>query len=131
MFGGFGNGGGGGAKAKSKSQAPAAAPVTKVFIKASPPESKGGGGGLFGGFEQKSPTARPVAKEKVKAAPKGVPTLSRWTCTDDLTVSGFVSNSPNFTDGERITTSALSTKENQIKEGAVVVTGSGSKYYLS
>ncbi|GMI52398.1 hypothetical protein ScalyP_jg5283, partial [Parmales sp. scaly parma] len=75
--------------------------------------------------------SRPVAKEKVKAAPKGVPTLSRWTCNDDLTVSGFVSNSPNFTDGERITTSALSTKENQIKEGAVVVTGSGSKYYLS
>ena len=63
-----------------------------------------------------------------KKAPKGVPTLAMWGENRDGSVTGSISNSPNFNDGERITTSPIVT--GRIEEGQVVRTGSGSKYFL-
>jgi hypothetical protein len=64
-----------------------------------------------------------------KEAPKGVPTLSGWRLNGDGSISGTIRGSPNFRDGERITTSQIA--NGRIDSGSVVKTGSGSQYYLS
>ena len=63
-------------------------------------------------------------------APKGVPVLSflRKKLLSS-TITGRVSGSPMFADGEEITTSSIA--EGEIKAGNVVRTSSGSKYFLS
>lgn len=66
---------------------------------------------------------------KAAAAPRGVPTVSRWKKNSDGSITGIISGSKAFNDGERITTSAI--KNGKISKGEVVVTGSGSKYFLS
>ena len=65
---------------------------------------------------------------KKKTAPAGVPTLARWTQNADGSVSGMIFGSPNFRDNTKITTSPIRGKASA---GAVVQTGSGSKYFLS
>ena len=71
----------------------------------------------------------PVRKQTgAKKAPRGVPMLSRWRKNLDGSVSGLVSGSRSFTDGERVTTSPI--KSGSLSSGEVVVTGSGSKYFL-
>ena len=67
----------------------------------------------------------PVAKAK---APRGVPTLTKWKANRDGSVTGIISGSSSFPDGERVTTSPL---QNEAKAGTVVKTGSGSQYWLS
>jgi len=63
-------------------------------------------------------------------APKGVPVLSFWRKNLlSSTITGRVSGSSMFTDGEEITTSSIA--EGEIKAGNVVRTSSGSKYFLS
>ena len=69
--------------------------------------------------------AKPPAK---KPAPRGVPILSRWRQNRDSSITGLISGSPGFDDGERITTSPIA--KGTVAEGQVVQTGSGSRYYL-
>jgi len=64
-----------------------------------------------------------------KTAPKGVPSLSNWQKNRDGSVTGLIGGSPNFNEGERITTSPI--ESGKLEDGQVVKTGSGSKYFLS
>lgn len=64
----------------------------------------------------------------VKKAPTGVPTLKRWRKNIDGSVSGQVTGSRNFNQGEKITTSRIA--KGTIANGEVVTTGSGSRYFL-
>ena len=82
---------------------------------------------------QKAPT-KTVAKAQPKqqskpSAPQGVPTLSGWKLNGDGSVSGRISGSPNFRNGEQISTSPIA--NGRIASGEVVKTGSGSRYFLS
>ena len=67
----------------------------------------------------------PVSRAK---APRGVPTLTKWKKNRDGSVTGIISGSSSFPDGERVTTSPL---QNEAMAGTVVKTGSGSQYWLS
>jgi len=69
----------------------------------------------------------PGAKS-TKKAPMGVPTLSRWRQNSDKTITGLVSGSRGFGEGQRITTSPIAS--GTISSGEVVKTGSGSRYFL-
>ena len=77
----------------------------------------------------RAPTPAPAPVEQVKTAPRGVPTMSRWRKNGDGSVSGIISGSPSFRDGERVTTSPI--KRGKIAKFEVVTTGSGSRYFLS
>lgn len=72
--------------------------------------------------------AAPAQRQPGAKKVPGVPTLSRWRRNLDGSVSGLVSGSRSFTDGERITTSPI--ESGNLSSGEVVVTGSGSKYFL-
>jgi hypothetical protein len=63
-----------------------------------------------------------------KKAPRGVPSLVNWKKNRDGSVTGFITGSDNFEEGERITTSPIASGD--IGSGEVVQTGSGSKYFL-
>ena len=71
-----------------------------------------------------APKAKPASK-----APAGVPQISRWKQNADGSVSGNISGSPAFRDGERVTTSPI--VRGRYSSGEVVTTGSGSRYYLA
>eukprot|EP00557_Chaetoceros_sp_GSL56_P008337 CAMPEP_0176505254 /NCGR_PEP_ID=MMETSP0200_2-20121128/16395_1 /TAXON_ID=947934 /ORGANISM="Chaetoceros sp., Strain GSL56" /LENGTH=1628 /DNA_ID=CAMNT_0017904793 /DNA_START=134 /DNA_END=5020 /DNA_ORIENTATION=+ len=82
--------------------------------------------GLLGfGQKQESATSQSVTSS---TAPNGVPSIRKWTQNRDGSVSGYIYGSPNFNDGEFITTSPIRTKE--LTEKSVVTTISGSKYFL-
>lgn len=78
---------------------------------------------------------KPAAKTKVGPAPKsttaprGVPILSRWKKNSDGSITGIITGSKAFKDGERVTTSAI--KKGMVAKNEVVITGSGSKYFLA
>jgi hypothetical protein len=57
--------------------------------------------------------------------PKGVPTLSKWRQNLDGSVSGIITGSTAFNDGEAITTSPL---KGDAIPGSVAMTQSGSRY---
>ena len=76
----------------------------------------------------KKPKAPPKRAPPPKKAPKGVPSIARWKKNRDGSITGFISGSPNFTEGERITTSPI--VKGSLNAGEVVQTGSGSKYFL-
>lgn len=61
--------------------------------------------------------------------PKGVPSLTRWKSNRDGSVMGLITGSDQFTENERITTSPI--VKGVIAPGNVVVTSSGSKYFLN
>jgi len=62
--------------------------------------------------------------------PKGVPELRRWKQnSDDQSITGFVTGSSSFRRGEKITTSPIR-RGSMVASGEVVVTTSGSKYFL-
>ena len=89
---------------------------------------------LFGLGEQEEKSEsgaaiKPVATTKAAKIPKGMPSMARWKRNFDGSVSGFISGSSAFAEGERITTSPIE-KGTEIKSGSVVVTASGSKYFL-
>jgi hypothetical protein len=75
-----------------------------------------------------SPAPKKVAAPKKMAAPRGVPKLVKWRQNRNKSITGFISGSPNFDEGERITTSAITS--GTVEAGQVVKTGSGSRYYL-
>jgi hypothetical protein len=63
-----------------------------------------------------------------KKAPGGVPSLVKWKLNKDNTITGFISGSSTFPEGEKVTTSPIVSEV--IQNGEVVRTGSGSKYFL-
>ena len=76
----------------------------------------------------KSPTLKVAKKTATPKAPNGVPTISGWRLNGDGSVSGKITGSPNFRNGETVTTSPIS--KGRIEKGSVVQTGSGSRYFL-
>lgn len=103
----------------------------KVVEKASP------GATISLGFlgQKKATEPKPIFQEvqmqkrvkKTAQPPRGVPILSKWKRNRDGSITGFVSGSNAFRDGESITTSPI---ETEVADGKVVTTGSGSRYYL-
>ncbi len=69
--------------------------------------------------EEEEGNQRPSAEP-----PKGVPVLSKWKRNIDGSVSGIITGSKTFNDGEAITTSPL---KGEVIPGSVVVTQSGSR----
>jgi len=89
----------------------------------------GGGGDEAAKQAQANRPSKSVpASEKLQKAPRGVPSIVKWRKNFDNTITGFISGSPNFAEGEKITTSPIS--GGTISSGQVVKTGSGSRYYL-
>ncbi|GKY91279.1 hypothetical protein MPSEU_000100400 [Mayamaea pseudoterrestris] len=78
--------------------------------------------------ENFSSTKQAPTKMKYKA-PFGMPTLSKWRKNFDGSITGVISGSSNFGDGEKVTTSAIA--NGTIAAGEVVRTASGSKYFLA
>jgi hypothetical protein len=89
---------------------------------------------LFGGMlssppsQSKSIPVQQSAAGSQKSAPKGVPTIRRWRKNQNGTITGRIYGSPNFTDGEQVTTSPIA--QGSLEKGEVVRTGSGSRYFL-
>lgn len=86
----------------------------------------------FGGPKEESTTpktavAAPPAKPTITTAPRGVPTINKWKLNSDNTISGFISGSSNFNDGEPVTTSPIT---GSATSGTVVQTKSRSNYFL-
>lgn len=90
---------------------------------------------------RQSEETKPIAKKKqvskktsspvsAKQPPKGVPVMSKFTKNRDGSITGFISGSKNFEEGEKITTSKLA-PDQVIEAGNVIQTVSGSKYFLS
>ena len=78
------------------------------------------------GIPKKSPSLKVAPKKS--SAPPGVPKMAKWRKNRDGSVTGFISGSRNFDEGEKITTSPI--VKGDIANGSLVQTGSGSKYFL-
>jgi len=76
----------------------------------------------------KKNTRKKKTSPKAKVAPKGVPTMNRWKMNRDGSITGIISGSINFNEGERVTTSMIT--KGIIDQGEIVTTGSGSRYFL-
>ena len=79
----------------------------------------------------KAPTKAPAksAKPEVKKQPpRGVPSIARWRQNRDKSITGFISGSSAFSEGERVTTSPIA--RGSVTSGEVVFTTSGSRYFL-
>jgi len=77
----------------------------------------------------KKNTRKKASAPIVKVAPKGVPTVSQWNVNRDGSITGIISGSINFNEGEQVTTSMIA--NGRIESGEVVTTGSGSRYFLA
>ena len=114
------------AEAQEKKRTAVKASKAEQSVKAASP---GATISLFG-FGQKSAGATTTAApstpaSKAKPAPRGVPTISKWRENRDGSISGFISGSAAFVDGDAITTSAIA--KGEVVGGNVVQTGSGSR----
>jgi hypothetical protein len=79
----------------------------------------------FFGFGSRSIDESVSATPKIlNSAPRGVASLSQWRKNRDGSITGIISGSPSFKDGEKITTSPVTSDS---IGGTVVVTVSGSK----
>lgn len=67
----------------------------------------------------------PKLDNAIQNVPKGVPILTKWRQNSDGSITGTISQSSSFRDGESITTSPLKTKEPL--SNSLVVTLSGSR----
>jgi len=67
--------------------------------------------------------------KKEANAPRGVPILTNWTKNFDGSVTGKIYGSTSFKDGDKVTTSKLGSGQ-VLGAGALIVTQSGSKYFL-
>ena len=74
------------------------------------------------------PSAKTSRSPVVRTAPRGVPSIGRWRQNRDKSITGFISGSPAFSDGERVTTSPIA--KGNVSAGEVVVTSSGTRYFL-
>ena len=73
-------------------------------------------GSIFGASAPSAPT--PTASDAT--APKGVPTISNWRLNNDNSITGIITNSPNFPDNDSVTTSSI--RNNDVGDGGLVVT---------
>ena len=80
--------------------------------------------GIFN-FGQNAKDDTPKVDRAAPNVPKGVPTLAKWKQNSDGSITGTISQSSSFKDGESITTSPLKTKEPL--GNSIVVTVSGSR----
>ena len=85
--------------------------------------------GLLGLGKQELEELPEPSSAPAKKAPSGVPTLKRWRQNSDKSITGLVSGSRGFDDGDRVTTSPIAS--GTVAPGQVVRTGSGSRYFLS
>jgi hypothetical protein len=86
----------------------------------------------FGAADEDLPApekAPPQKNAQTRTAPRGVPTMSRWKKNLDGSITGMISGSRAFKDGDRVTTSSIA--KGKIANNEIVTTGSGSKYFLS
>ena len=83
----------------------------------------------LGGNNEAEPTSTPARSQGKSLAPKGVPTIAGWKLNRDGSISGRISGSPNFRDGEQVTTNPIA--QGRVESGSTVKTGSGSRYFLS
>mmetsp|Transcript_1473 Transcript_1473/g.3259 ORF Transcript_1473/g.3259 Transcript_1473/m.3259 type:complete len:754 (+) Transcript_1473:147-2408(+) len=110
-----------------RSKKPPALQEPKAALK-TPPTKKS----FFKQMEFSLPTLqaskKPIAVGK-KATVNGsaIPALSKWKQNKDGSITGYVSNSPNFKTGTKITTSPV---PKNAKAASVVKTDSGSRYRL-
>ena len=70
---------------------------------------------------------KPAVKAEIKP-PRGVPVFSNWRKNRDGSITGLISGSKSFDEGEKVTTSPI---KGDIKSKTVVETISGSKYFLN
>ena len=90
--------------------APKTEPVVTTTVTSTPPKAK---------------TLTLTVAKTTSAAPRGVPTISKWKVdSSDNSISGFISGSTAFKDGEPVTTSAV---VGQVASNTVVRTKSGSR----
>lgn len=68
-------------------------------------------------------------KSATAAPPAGVPVINKFKQNRDGSVTGFITGSAAFREGERVTTSKLAANQT-VESGNVVKTVSGSKYFL-
>lgn len=81
-------------------------------------------GSLFNFGNNDSPETPRPPPAKVSSAPRGVPTISKWRQNNDGSITGRISGSSGFDDGDAVTTSSVS---KGATSGMVVQTQSGSK----
>lgn len=83
-------------------------------------------GSLFGFGSDDGPNQEsyPVPKKENAKAPSGVPVISFWRQNNDGSITGKISGSSMFTDGEVVTTSPI---QKGAKPSSVVKTSSGSR----
>ena len=81
----------------------------------------------FGGDKSDSTVSTTKSSSTATAAPRGVPVISRWKQARDGSITGVISGSSAFSDGDPVTTSPINGKA---VGGTVVTTKSGSKYFL-
>ena len=100
------------------------AAVTASKLKKAAPQKAAPSSPTFQLFPSKS-------SEETKAPPsKGdLPTINSWKVASDGGISGKITGSDDFRDGEKISTSPIATR-GSFKDGMTVVTTSGSKYRL-
>ena len=82
--------------------------------------------GFFGMGGQQDDKGDDKAVQPATLAPKGVPTMTKWKQNRDGSITGLISGSSAFTNGESITTSPITIKDPSA--GSVVTTDSGSRY---
>lgn len=78
----------------------------------------------FGGGDKTEEVPSNSAPKIVSQAPKGVPSISKWRQNRDGSITGIISGSNAYNDGESITTSPITS---EATDGALVQTSSGSK----
>ena len=86
-------------------------------------------GSLFG-FGSDDETSQEPATDTKKVSvkvPKGVPVVTSWTQNTDGSITGKISGSSMFSDGEVVTTSPV---PQGAKPSSVVTTSSGSRYFF-
>jgi hypothetical protein len=86
--------------------------------------------GLGGAATVEPETSSPPVSSKTAPsstavkAPRGIPTISKWKLNNDNTISGLISGSSSFKDGEPVTTSVIVGKPSS---NVIVTTKSGSR----
>lgn len=80
---------------------------------------------LFDFGSSKTPTLS--TKSGSSFAPRGIPIISKWKQARDGSITGVISGSEKFNDGDPVTTSPI---RGSAVGGTVVTTESGSKYIL-
>jgi chemotaxis protein histidine kinase CheA len=74
------------------------------------------------------PPARAPQPATAASAPRGVPIMTRWKKNRDGSITGIISGSKSFKDGEQVTTSIIA--RGKIARKETVTTGSSSRYFL-